>query len=253
MITNLPPPGQVSPESAGSTHAGHEAGPTDSFSAYETDEFQHPGAPHLGAGGHPGYPPGAAPHHQQYGQYPGGGVQQQYQQYQNQYSGSWHQHQQPQGGYYAQSPHQQQHPYQHPGGVAPQHYQYVDGGHGGAGYPPMAGGYPHVNGYYDQTGHHHPPGSMQGGGGQPNNCSPSPLANSDDSGGDCVNESKRALTTSNILELIPRPKGPRPTTSVMSAKRGGKRARSRDPNEPQKPVSAYALFFRDVQAGIKAR
>lgn len=29
--------------------------------------------------------------------------------------------------------------------------------------------------------------------------------------------------------------------------------KKRDPNEPQKPVSAYALFFRDMQAGIKAR
>ena len=29
--------------------------------------------------------------------------------------------------------------------------------------------------------------------------------------------------------------------------------KERDPNEPQKPVSAYALFFRDMQAGIKAR
>ena len=32
-----------------------------------------------------------------------------------------------------------------------------------------------------------------------------------------------------------------------------KRKKKRDPNEPQKPVSAYALFFRDTQAGIKAR
>ena len=34
------------------------------------------------------------------------------------------------------------------------------------------------------------------------------------------------------------------------SRRGKKK---RDPNEPQKPVSAYALFFRDMQAGIKAR
>merc|ERR1719273_852505 len=31
-----------------------------------------------------------------------------------------------------------------------------------------------------------------------------------------------------------------------------KRKKKRDPNEPQKPVSAYALFFRDSQASIKA-
>ena len=32
-----------------------------------------------------------------------------------------------------------------------------------------------------------------------------------------------------------------------------KRRKKRDPNEPQKPVSAYALFFRDTQASIKMR
>jgi len=32
-----------------------------------------------------------------------------------------------------------------------------------------------------------------------------------------------------------------------------KRRKKRDPNEPQKPVSAYALFFRDTQASIKLR
>jgi len=32
-----------------------------------------------------------------------------------------------------------------------------------------------------------------------------------------------------------------------------KRRKKRDPNEPQKPVSAYALFFRDTQANIKIR
>ena len=56
-----------------------------------------------------------------------------------------------------------------------------------------------------------------------------------------------------IILLIPPLKGPRPTTSVISTKRGGKRARQCDPNKPQKPVSGYALFLRDVQAGIKQR
>ncbi|XP_069797191.1 TOX high mobility group box family member 4-like isoform X2 [Narcine bancroftii] len=32
-----------------------------------------------------------------------------------------------------------------------------------------------------------------------------------------------------------------------------KRRRKKDPNEPQKPVSAYALFFRDTQAAIKGQ
>ncbi len=47
---------------------------------------------------------------------------------------------------------------------------------------------------------------------------------------------------------------PNPMTSVHVAKKPkvSKRKKKRDPNEPQKPVSAYALFFRDSQANIKA-
>ncbi len=39
-------------------------------------------------------------------------------------------------------------------------------------------------------------------------------------------------------------------TGVVGAKKGRKK---KDPNEPQKPVSAYALFFRDTQAAIKGQ
>ncbi|RVE61637.1 hypothetical protein OJAV_G00172450 [Oryzias javanicus] len=39
-------------------------------------------------------------------------------------------------------------------------------------------------------------------------------------------------------------------TDAPSAKKGRKK---KDPNEPQKPVSAYALFFRDTQAAIKGQ
>ncbi|XP_047444499.1 TOX high mobility group box family member 4-A isoform X2 [Mugil cephalus] len=39
-------------------------------------------------------------------------------------------------------------------------------------------------------------------------------------------------------------------SAVMGAKKGRKK---KDPNEPQKPVSAYALFFRDTQAAIKGQ
>ena len=46
----------------------------------------------------------------------------------------------------------------------------------------------------------------------------------------------------------------RPRSSLLPApKRSKKSSRHRDPNEPQKPVSAYALFFRDTQAQIKSR
>lgn len=38
--------------------------------------------------------------------------------------------------------------------------------------------------------------------------------------------------------------------AVLGAKKGRKK---KDPNEPQKPVSAYALFFRDTQSAIKGQ
>ncbi|KAJ0011882.1 hypothetical protein NQD34_012857 [Periophthalmus magnuspinnatus] len=46
--------------------------------------------------------------------------------------------------------------------------------------------------------------------------------------------------------------GGKPATlaSPTAAKKG---RRKKDPNEPQKPVSAYALFFRDTQAAIKGQ
>ncbi|KFD48398.1 hypothetical protein M513_10750 [Trichuris suis] len=50
----------------------------------------------------------------------------------------------------------------------------------------------------------------------------------------------------------------RPTASgvarqVRGKRQGRKRKPKKDPNEPQKPVSAYALFFRDTQATIKGQ
>ncbi|KAJ8041627.1 TOX high mobility group box family member 3 [Holothuria leucospilota] len=45
---------------------------------------------------------------------------------------------------------------------------------------------------------------------------------------------------------------PTPPPEVKETKKKPqKRKRKKDPNEPQKPVSAYALFFRDTQAAIK--
>ncbi|XP_067303738.1 TOX high mobility group box family member 4b isoform X2 [Pseudorasbora parva] len=41
-----------------------------------------------------------------------------------------------------------------------------------------------------------------------------------------------------------------PTRKGVGGKKGRKK---KDPNEPQKPVSAYALFFRDTQAAIKGQ
>ncbi|KAK7115115.1 TOX high mobility group box family member 3-like [Littorina saxatilis] len=45
------------------------------------------------------------------------------------------------------------------------------------------------------------------------------------------------------------------TTDTSPAKKakGGRKKKKKDPNEPQKPVSAYALFFRDTQSAIKGQ
>eukprot|EP00096_Caligus_rogercresseyi_P005335 TRINITY_DN205_c2_g1_i1.p1 TRINITY_DN205_c2_g1~~TRINITY_DN205_c2_g1_i1.p1 ORF type:complete len:525 (-),score=197.26 TRINITY_DN205_c2_g1_i1:482-2056(-) len=43
-----------------------------------------------------------------------------------------------------------------------------------------------------------------------------------------------------------------PAVAPPKKPKAPKRKKKRDPNEPQKPVSAYALFFRDSQANIKA-
>lgn len=108
----------------------------------------------------------------------------------------------------------------------------------------------------------------------PNNATPSPTTNSDDSGGDCVNESKQRLMHAQTVhpqqaaQQPPHPHaqpnpishpyyhhmGQRGVPVVQKRPRQTRRSKKkRDPNEPQKPVSAYALFFRDMQAGIKVR
>ncbi|XP_076634100.1 uncharacterized protein LOC143348113 [Colletes latitarsis] len=53
-------------------------------------------------------------------------------------------------------------------------------------------------------------------------------------------------------------KRPSPEPADVGAKnqrkpKSQKKKKKRDPNEPQKPVSAYALFFRDTQAAIKGQ
>lgn len=46
----------------------------------------------------------------------------------------------------------------------------------------------------------------------------------------------------------------RPSSDMMKPKpKPQKKKKKKDPNEPQKPVSAYALFFRDTQAAIKGQ
>ncbi|XP_070977500.1 TOX high mobility group box family member 4-like [Oncorhynchus clarkii lewisi] len=62
------------------------------------------------------------------------------------------------------------------------------------------------------------------------------------------------LSDSPIPSLAP--SSSTPPTLVRrraAAGRGKKGKKKKDPNEPQKPVSAYALFFRDTQAAIKGQ
>ena len=46
---------------------------------------------------------------------------------------------------------------------------------------------------------------------------------------------------------------PQQSAAAVKKPKPSRRKKKRDPNEPQKPVSAYALFFRDRQASIKGR
>uniref|UniRef100_A0A8D0FH20 HMG box domain-containing protein n=1 Tax=Strix occidentalis caurina TaxID=311401 RepID=A0A8D0FH20_STROC len=45
----------------------------------------------------------------------------------------------------------------------------------------------------------------------------------------------------------------RPSTDLGKKPKSQKKKKKKDPNEPQKPVSTYALFFRDTQAAIKGQ
>ncbi|CAB1434045.1 unnamed protein product [Pleuronectes platessa] len=67
--------------------------------------------------------------------------------------------------------------------------------------------------------------------------------------------SSHSALTSSISLAKGRRGGGKPTTlASMSGALGVKKGRKKkDPNEPQKPVSAYALFFRDTQAAIKGQ
>ena len=93
------------------------------------------------------------------------------------------------------------------------------------------------------------PGVLPGGpspGGWSHN-TPSPQAHSEDGdSGDHVknNNLKPEYTHAN-------PGGLHSLSTAPRKPKISKRKKKRDPNEPQKPVSAYALFFRDSQGAIK--
>ncbi|KAM6919068.1 TOX high mobility group box family member 4 [Xenentodon cancila] len=82
-------------------------------------------------------------------------------------------------------------------------------------------------------------------------------------------ESPMSLSSSSIFSHMSSHPAPPSSVPLAAARRGGgkpaalasateaagakKGRKKKDPNEPQKPVSAYALFFRDTQAAIKGQ
>ncbi|XP_029380909.1 epidermal Langerhans cell protein LCP1-like isoform X2 [Echeneis naucrates] len=67
--------------------------------------------------------------------------------------------------------------------------------------------------------------------------------------------SSHPAPASSVSPATGRRVGGKPATmaSVSGAMGAKKERKKKDPNEPQKPVSAYALFFRDTQAAIKGQ
>lgn len=59
----------------------------------------------------------------------------------------------------------------------------------------------------------------------------------------------KLIAASNTKQL----KTSSPSTAPIKKPKVQRKKKKKDPNEPQKPVSAYALFFRDTQAAIKGQ
>uniref|UniRef100_A0A8C6UD68 TOX high mobility group box family member 4 a n=1 Tax=Neogobius melanostomus TaxID=47308 RepID=A0A8C6UD68_9GOBI len=75
-----------------------------------------------------------------------------------------------------------------------------------------------------------------------------------------INSSELTLGLGNMGRSEVMPTTPSPASSLQDEDMDDFKVRSpmkgrrkKDPNEPQKPVSAYALFFRDTQAAIKGQ
>ncbi|XP_026230719.1 TOX high mobility group box family member 4-A isoform X2 [Anabas testudineus] len=109
---------------------------------------------------------------------------------------------------------------------------------------------------------------------QPLSATPSPVGSLQDEDMDdfkrsVLVDSPMSLSSSSILSHMSSHPAPLSSVSPATARRGGgkpatlasvtaavgakKGRKKKDPNEPQKPVSAYALFFRDTQAAIKGQ
>ncbi|XP_008284222.1 TOX high mobility group box family member 4-A isoform X2 [Stegastes partitus] len=109
---------------------------------------------------------------------------------------------------------------------------------------------------------------------QPLSATPSPAGSLQDEDMDdfkrsVLVDSPMSLSSSFVLSQMSSHPAPPSSVSTATARRGGgkpaalasasvavgakKVRKKKDPNEPQKPVSAYALFFRDTQAAIKGQ
>ncbi|XP_039999791.1 TOX high mobility group box family member 4-A isoform X3 [Xiphias gladius] len=109
---------------------------------------------------------------------------------------------------------------------------------------------------------------------QPLSATPSPAGSLQDEDMDdfkrsVLVDSPMSLSSSSVLSHMSSHPAPPSSVSPATVRRGGgkpatlasasgavaakKGRKKKDPNEPQKPVSAYALFFRDTQAAIKGQ
>ncbi|XP_023140295.2 TOX high mobility group box family member 4-A isoform X1 [Amphiprion ocellaris] len=109
---------------------------------------------------------------------------------------------------------------------------------------------------------------------QPLSATPSPAGSLQDEDMDdfkrsVLVDSPMSLSSSFVFSQMSSHQAPPSSVSTATARRGGgkpvalasasvaagakKVRKKKDPNEPQKPVSAYALFFRDTQAAIKGQ
>ncbi|XP_059094924.1 thymocyte selection-associated high mobility group box protein TOX-like isoform X2 [Tigriopus californicus] len=176
--------------------------------------------------------------------------QQHHQQHQSHHQMQWNQQQTQQHQWGYQHPHMNgyQYPDHHQQQQQPQHYGY-------------SGGYSSMYGQHQpqqQSTHVMPGGPSPVG----SHNTPSPQAHSED-GDDHIRNNNVLKRPSpdmygphrHMMHMSHAHPGVIPPghVPVVTAKKPkmSKRKKKRDPNEPQKPVSAYALFFRDRQAAIK--
>ena len=142
--------------------------------------------------------------------------------------------------------HQHQHQYHHNQYPAQQpHYGGYNGG-------PMSGGY-HEDMYLSHMGGHGGSLVTSGPGRSPSGSHSTPSPHSQTDSGIGTDLGPSDLHFSDLKRPHPGPESIPHQQCVAKKPKPSRRKKKRDPHEPQKPVSAYALFFRDRQASIKGR